>query len=191
MNGRRIRYGRTGVLLSDVEMFDEIICFVDRFPRRRQIFVCYGESMTRKTAAILSPNQEYIENQRVNERICALQLSAPAGAADCEISAKLIITWLLSDGLGYPLHVLLRRTVCELSHRLAVELCRQNIKLLLIRDAQVLSPSFMCALLSDHLYQLVARPLSFVLIGTNELQNNILECSDIHQQVTEWYSIEN
>src|SRR3954468_7993492 len=187
MNGRRIRHGWTGALLSDVEMFDEIICFVNRFPRRRQIFVCYGESVTGKTVAILSPNQELdnTESPRVNGTICALQLSAPIVAADCGISAKLIVTWLLSDTLGYPLHFLHGQPVSEISCRLGAELCRQSIKLLLIRDAQILSPSFMRALLSDRLSQLVARSLSFVLNGTNELQDNILECSDIHQQVTE------
>jgi hypothetical protein len=193
MSGRHIRHGWTGALLSDVETFNEIICFVNRFPHRRQIFVCHGESVTGETAAILSPNQESdsTEGPRVNGTICALQLSAPTIVAGCGISAKLIATWLLSDALGYPLYFLHRRTVSEISYMLAAELCRKSIKLLLIRDAQILPPPFMRALLSNRLSQLVAWPLSFVLIGTNELHNNLLECSDIHQQVTEWYSIEN
>ena len=34
MSGRCIRHGWTGALLSDIEMFDEIISLVNRFPRR-------------------------------------------------------------------------------------------------------------------------------------------------------------
>jgi hypothetical protein len=187
MSGRRIRHGWTGALLSDGEMFDEIISLVNRFPHRRQIFVCHGESVTGKAAETLSLNKELDST----ERICALHLSAPTIVADGEISAKLLVTWLLSDALGHPSHFLHRQTVNEISHKLATEMYRQNIQLLLIRDAQKLSPTFMRALLTDRLSRLVAQHLSFVLIGTNELLSNILECSDIHQQITEWYSIEN
>ena len=142
---------------------------------------------------MLSPNQVLsgTETPRVNRTICALQLYAPTIVADCGISLKLIATWLLSDALGYLLHFLHSLTVNEISYKLAGELERQDIKLLLISDAQILSPSFIRALLSDNFCWLVARPLSFVFIGTTEIMNNILECTDIHRQITEWYSIEN
>jgi hypothetical protein len=78
MSGRHIRHGWTGALLSDGEMFDEIISLVHRFPHRRQIFVCHGESVTGKAVETLFLNKELDSS----ERICALHLSAPTIVAD-------------------------------------------------------------------------------------------------------------
>lgn len=192
MNGRRIRHGWTGAMLSETEMFNEIICLVNRWPNRRQFFVCCGESGTGKTEAFFSLRQQLNSNDltRVNEKMCALQFSAPMIVSDYEVSVKQVMNLLWSDALGYPLHFLGRRTVDEISCILSIELCRRSIRLFLVDDAQLLSPSFMRALLSVRIFQLGTRPLSFVFIGTNELYDKILGYPDIIKQVTEWYSFE-
>lgn len=173
-------------------MFYEILSSINKYPTRGRVFVWHGESGVGKTEAALSLHNQlrlFSSAEREEYFRAIYHPTAPLDYGHIH-SMKQLTLQLLSGLRDYPVDALGRQAIHELTSTLAVELRRQNVRLMLIDDAHLLPQSSLRAVLSLRNTVCGSWPLSLIFIGCEELHHTISECRDISRHVSGWYSFE-